>query len=157
MLYPWKFSNARCGDLVVEILYIFSRVSLASAKGPTSLPFCIYLSANFFIYPALNILTGPLQVSRLLALTLILSTVDHSDPLALHLDKNLSLNHWASYFHQASISTSLDTLYQCALNKITPQVRFSLFLCFFSCFFSKIFLFSKLSIFMLSGQGWSHG
>ncbi|XP_078168632.1 separase isoform X1 [Carex rostrata] len=62
------------------------------------------------------------KVSRLLASTLILSTVDRSIPLPLHLDKSLSLNHWTSYFHQASISTSLDTLYQCAINKIPPNV-----------------------------------
>ncbi|XP_078151453.1 separase-like isoform X2 [Carex rostrata] len=62
------------------------------------------------------------KVSRLLASTLISSTVDHSIPLPLHLNKSLSLNHWASYFHQASISTSLDTLYQCEMNKIPPNV-----------------------------------
>jgi len=128
MLYPCKFPDARCTDLVVESLYIFSRVSLASAKGPISLPFSFALPNFYHIFCTKYFEIGPLQVSRLLASTLIRSTVDRSIPLPLHLDKSLSLNHWASYFHQASISTSLDTLYQCAMNKIPPNVRFSLLL-----------------------------
>ncbi|KAJ4768331.1 hypothetical protein LUZ62_078706 [Rhynchospora pubera] len=63
------------------------------------------------------------KVSRLLASTLMLSTVDCSIPLPLHLDKSLSLSHWTSYFHQASISTSLDISYQCELNKIFEKVK----------------------------------
>ncbi|XP_010908769.2 separase isoform X2 [Elaeis guineensis] len=51
------------------------------------------------------------KVSRLLSSLFLLSTLDGSITLPLHSEKSLSLNHWAAYFHQASIGTYMHCQY----------------------------------------------
>ncbi|KAJ3694888.1 hypothetical protein LUZ60_000265 [Juncus effusus] len=57
------------------------------------------------------------KVSRLLACTFVLSKLDTSIFLPLNSEKCISVNQWASFFHQASVGASLDLQYLCALNQ----------------------------------------
>lgn len=56
-----------------------------------------------------------MQVSKLLASILLISTVDGSVSIPFSTDGLLSISHWAAYFHQASLGTYLPSQYLACL------------------------------------------
>ncbi|XP_037451889.1 separase-like isoform X2 [Triticum dicoccoides] len=58
------------------------------------------------------------EVCRLLTCIFLLSTIDSTVQLPLYSKGSLSLNHWAAYFHQASVGTHLNCHYLASLQAL---------------------------------------